>query len=333
MILDLPKFLARERPLWNELEALLARLAEGGGAALDLAQARRLHYLYERTSSDLARVQTFVAERELRGYLEGLVTRAYGEIHESRRSSARFQPVRWFLDTFPQCFRRRVAYFKVSLAATLAGCAFGAAALLLDPGAKETLLPFGHLQGDPSERVAEEEDAATADRLDGHKSSFAAHLMTHNIQVSIFAMALGMTWGVGSLVMLFYNGVILGAVTADYIAAGEAKFLVGWLLPHGSVEIPAILIAGQAGLLLAHALIGWRARQTMRDRFRAALPDLVTLMGGVAVLLVWAGVMESFFSQYHEPVLPYAVKILVGLVECALLAWLLLGSGRRAEAP
>ena len=64
-------------------------------------------------------------------------------------------------------------------------------------------------------------------------------------------------WGVGTIVMLFYNGVILGAVTVDYIRAGQTKFLAGWLLPHGAVEIPSILIAGQAGLVLALALIGW----------------------------------------------------------------------------
>ena len=80
--------------------------------------------------------------------------------------------------------------------------------------------------------------------------------MTHNTEVSIFTLALGMTWGVGTIIMLFYNGVILGAVAVDYIRAGETKFLLGWLMPHGVVEIPAILIAGQAGLLLASALIG-----------------------------------------------------------------------------
>ena len=71
--------------------------------------------------------------------------------------------------------------------------------------------------------------------------------MTHNTQVSIFTLALGMTWGVGTIIMLFYNGVILGAVAVDYIHAGQTKFLLGWLMPHGVVEIPAILIAGQAG--------------------------------------------------------------------------------------
>ena len=326
MILDLARFLERERPLWEELEALLKRLADDPAAGLEFDQLRRLHYLYERASSDLARLQTFVAETEVRGYLESLVARAYGEIHETRRSSARFRPLDWFLRAFPACFRRRAAYFRASLAATIVGCLFGAGALLIDPEAKETLLPFGHLAGDPAERVAREESAVRSDHTP--HQSFAAFLMTHNIRVSILAMALGMSWGVGTLVLLFYNGVILGAVTADYVAAGQGKFLVGWLLPHGSIEIPAILIAGQAGLLLAHALIGWRARQSLRDRFRAAMPDLVTLMGGVAVLLVWAGIVESFFSQYHEPVMPYALKILLGLVELGLLAWLLGGAGR-----
>jgi len=47
-----------------------------------------------------------------------------------------------------------------------------------------------------------------------------------------------MTCGLGTIILLFYNGVILGAVVVDYILAGQATFLLGWLLPHGSFEIP-----------------------------------------------------------------------------------------------
>jgi uncharacterized membrane protein SpoIIM required for sporulation len=69
-------------------------------------------------------------------------------------------------------------------------------------------------------------------------------------------------------IMLFYNGVILGAVSVDYIHAGQTKFLMGWLMPHGVIEIPAILIAGQAGLLLALALIGRGTRAPLAARLR-----------------------------------------------------------------
>jgi uncharacterized membrane protein SpoIIM required for sporulation len=154
--------------------------------------------------------------------------------------------------------------------------------------------------------------------------------MTHNTKVSILILALGISWGVGSVILLFYNGVIMGAVIADYVMAGEGVFLTGWLLPHGSVEIPAILIAGQAGLLLAGAMIGWGDRLSMRMRLRAVMPDLVTLIGGVACLLVWAGIVEAYFSQNHEPVLPYTIKIAVGIMELLLLSAFLMFSGRKA---
>src|SRR5262249_10292527 len=198
---------------------------------------------------DLARISTFSSEPETRRYLENLVARAYGEIHETRDKRRKLFPLQWFLVIWPQTFRRHVRAFQLSLAITVAGCLFGGLAIEFDPDSKPVLMPFSHLMQDPAKRVAEEENA-TEDRLNGHKTSFSAELMTHNTKVSIFTMALGMTWGVGTIIMLFYNGVILGAVAVDYIHAGETKFLLGWLMPHGVIEIPAILIAGQAGLLL-----------------------------------------------------------------------------------
>ncbi len=142
------------------------------------------------------------------------------------------------------------------MAITLVGCLFGGLALALDPDAKAVIMPFEHLQGSPSERVAREEQSGN-DRLAGERGRFSAFLMTHNTQVAVFALALGATWGVGTILLLFYNGVILGAVAVDYILAGQTQFLAGWLLPHGSFEIPAILIAGQGGLILGRAIIGW----------------------------------------------------------------------------
>ncbi|MBE2214539.1 MAG: stage II sporulation protein M [Opitutaceae bacterium] len=328
MILDLHHFVQEGRPLWDELDALLLRLETGGKrACLDLEEAKRLHYLYQRASADLARVMTFAAEPEIRAHLESLVGRAYGEVHRHRRTDDRWAVWRWFVAGFPGAFRRRLGSFWMAVVATIAGAAFGAGAVLFDPEAKPVLLPFDHLLGNPADRVAEEERDGGSDGA--MHATFSASLMTHNIRVAILTLALGITWGFGTLVIIFYNGVILGAVVADYIAAGQTTFLVGWLLPHGSVEIPAFLIAGQAGLVLGGALIGRGDRAPMVERLRSAGPDLATLIGGVAVLLVWAGIVESFLSQYHEPVLPYAAKITFGAVQLTLLAAFLILSGRR----
>lgn len=332
MIVDLDKFIAAERPCWMELESMLKMMEDEPGWRLKLDQVQRFQYLYDRTAAGLGKIVTFASEPETRHYLEALVARAYGEIHETRDKPQRIHPFFWFTNTFPQTFRRHIRAFWLSLAITLAGCAFGGLAIAFDPESKAVLMPFSHLMGNPSERVAREEKASH-DRLADRKSTFSAFLMTHNTKVSVFTMALGATWGVGTILMLFYNGVILGAVIIDYVLAGQTPFLVGWLLPHGSFEIPAILIAGQAGLMLGGALIGWGKRITFRERLRSIAGDIVTLICGVAILLIWAGFVESFLSQYHEPVIPYAVKISFGVIELTLLCFFLARSGKSAASP
>ena len=330
MIIDLQKFITEERPFWSELEAVLEKLEKKPELRLSLSRLERFHYLYQRASGDLAKIKTFSAEPNTRVYLESLVARAFGEIHETPEKPHRLAPLHWFFSTFPQTFRKHVRAFWICLAAMLVGGAFGGFVIVVDPASKEILLPFSHLQGDPSERVAKEE-AVDDDRLAGAKSSFSSSLMTHNTKVSIFTLSLGITWGIGTLIMLFYNGVILGAVALDYVLAGETPFLLGWLLPHGAVEIPAIILAGQSGLVLAGALIGWGKPISLKTRFRKISGDLVTLIMGVAVMLIWAGIVEAFFSQYHEPVISYEVKIGFGVLELILLVFFLTRSGRRGE--
>jgi uncharacterized membrane protein SpoIIM required for sporulation len=326
VILDVARFTAAERPYWQELDTVLRRLDQDPGVRLTLAETERFHYLYQRASADLSRLNTFSADPQLREYLESLVALAYAEIHEAREKRKAGSFRKWFTLTFPRTFRKHMRAFQLSLALTLLGTAFGAAALHFDPESKQVMMPFGHLMGSPAERVAREEKAQT-DRMSGRKSTFASQLMTNNIKVSLFAFGLGITWGIGTFILLFYNGVILGAVAADYIQAGQSRFLAGWLLPHGAIEIPAILLAGQAGFMLASALIGWGDPTPRRDRMAAVSKDLLTIAGAASLLLVWAGIVESFFSQYHEPVLPYAVKITFGCIELFALFFFLMRAG------
>jgi len=335
MIIDLPRFIAAERGSWTELEELLTKMEESPDFRLSLEQAQRFHFLYQKVSSDLARLATFASEPQLGNYLESLVARAYGEIHETRRPGRRRSVVAWFFDDFPAVFRRRRREFVLAVLVTLAGVAFGGFAVSFDSEAKEALVPaqFGHLNQSPAERVREEE-SAKEDRLEGFHATFAGALMVNNIRVSVTAMALGMTWGLGTLIVLFHNGVILGLAAIDYINAGQTMFLLGWLMPHGVIEIPSVLIAGQAGFVLGGAIIGRKSRATLTHRLRAVSRDVMTLIGGVAVLLVWAGLVESFLSQHHQPVVPYSLKIAFGGVELIVLCWLLShrSSGEKARA-
>lgn len=328
MIIDLEHFIESERPYWDELDQLLKKFVERRNGQT-IENAKRLHYLYERASSDLNKLTTFSSEPDTRAYLEALVARAYSEVHASRERDRTFRPLYWFCNTFPIAFRRHIAAFWLTLTVTMVGCVFGWYAVQLDPEAKEVLLPFGHGGMDPTERVAREEEAAAAD-LDpsaGSQATFSAHLMQNNIRVSFNALAFGALWGVGTIILLFYNGIIMGGIVFDYITAGQTKFLIAWLLPHGSIELPAIFIAGQAGLVLGGAVIGWGQRVSLRMRLRKIAPDLLSLIGGVCVMLIWAGIVEAYLSQKHGGDI-YDIKILFGALELIALVVLLARGGR-----
>jgi uncharacterized membrane protein SpoIIM required for sporulation len=337
MILDLARFIQKQRPSWmaleNALDAITARTLD----LSDLKESRRVMSLFQRTCSDLARMKQANAGPEACSYLEALVARAYAEIHSSNSRATPFRPLHWLLRMFPSTFRKHSYAFLLSSLLTVLGMMVGSVILVADPRGKEVALaPFSHVANQtPSERVAKEEraDAKQLNALEKRKSSFSAQLMANNIGVSIKAMAFGLTWGIGTAILLFYNGVILGAVCLDYLMDGQGLFLMGWLLPHGSFEIPAILIAGQAGLVLAHALIGWGSREGIRSRLRLITSDVATLVGGAAAMLLWAGIVEAFFSQYHAPILPYWIKISFGCVELALLCAFLKLGGRSKPRP
>lgn len=326
MIINIPKFIREEQHFWSELEDILKSIDRDNSRKMDIKEVRRFHYLYQRASADLGKIMTFSSQTEIRSYLEALVAKAYCEIHETRRYSESFSPVQWFLEKFPRTFRAHIKAFYLAVAITLVGALFGGLAITLDPDAKAVLMPFSHLLVNPSERVDKEENA-TSDRLAGHKATFSSSLMTHNTKVAILCMALGISMGIGTVLVIFTNGVMLGAVVIDYILAGESVFLMGWLLPHGVIEIPAILLAGQAGFLLADAIIGKGSILSLRERLESVTKDIVTIIAGAGVLLVWAGIIEGFFSQYHEPIIPYNVKIGFGVIEFILLVWFLSRSG------
>src|ERR1700694_3863977 len=108
MIIDLDRFLSEERPYWSERESRLIKLEERTHYKMPMDEAQRFFYLYQRSSADLAKLSASAVQPQVAGYLEALVSRAYGEIHEVRNEHTTFAPWRWFFRDFPRVFRRRI---------------------------------------------------------------------------------------------------------------------------------------------------------------------------------------------------------------------------------
>ena len=332
MILNLEKFQAQARPRWENLDSLLCALESRPDHRLNSAEVEQLQELYTQAAADLNRVTHGALAPELRQYLERLVARAYAELYYAPPTPSDFwQPRRWLriFTAFPETFRRQSRYFAMAVLVTILGCALGGLAVRYDPASVAILLPADYLRN-PAERVHEEEQGQSRHEKSAQiEAAFSAQLIRHNIQVAILAAALGVTFGIGTALLLFENGVMLGAVAVRYTQQGFGLFVAGWLLPHGVFEIPSILIAGQAGFYLARLLLRRREDRNVRHSMR----EWLILVAGLAMLLVWAGLMEAFFSQHHAPVLPYGFKVAIGVAELVLLSAYLLLIGHRGNGP
>jgi uncharacterized membrane protein SpoIIM required for sporulation len=170
----------------------------------------------------------------------------------------------------------------------------------------------------PRERVERIESSPERIASLEEATGFGSNLYVHNIRVSLLAFALGAATLVGGLWLLFYNGVILGAVAATYVLDGVQVFFLAWVGPHGALELPAIVFSGAAGLRLGQALLLPGDRST-RAALREAMPDVARMLLGVMAILVVAGLIEGSFSQFTAKSFPYGVKIAVAGAELGLL--------------
>ncbi len=318
--MEMAEFIGSRRPRWGRLEALLDKSESGGLRGLSLEEARTLGKLYRAVSSDLLWVRARSGSADVSAYLNDLVGRAYAITYPGRRP--RLADVWGFVVLgFPALMRREWRMYVASVLMLLAGTGFGYLGMMVDPDAAPYLVPTEHLDLDPIERADRE---AKGEGLSAEEQAqFTTYLFTHNIQVAFLAFALGVTLGLGTALMLFVNGLFLGALAQVYAAKGMAGWFWAWILPHGIPEITAICIAGAAGLVIARGLVAPRGLPRSQALRKEAV-TAVKLLFGTLALFVLAGFIEGTVSQIHPPKLSVAFKISFALtVGAGVYAYLL----------
>ena len=141
-----------------------------------------------------------------------------------------------------------------------------------------------------------------------------------------------MTLGVGTVWLLFGNGVLMGVIAAVFVEAGQLRLFLTGVLPHGVLEIPACLIGGAAGLLLAQGL--WRARPWPRlEELARCGKEALWLVWGCVPLLAVAAVLEAGVARAPDWVFSSGIKLAVaGVFGLLFAAYVLLPGWRRSAA-
>lgn len=310
----LATFVARRRPDWTQLEAMLARQRS---KKLTLGELSSLDALYRRVSADLAVAQGAYAGTDVLRFLNQLCAQGYAAIYEPR--GAPVDSLRTFyLRTFPRLVRETLGPIRLAAALLGFGVVLGALTVLLHPEGGRTLV------GAELRNFIDRGELWTDQALGPHTpSEMAVQIFLNNLKVMISAFALGVTGGVLTVVVLLGNGLHLGAVVTACFQGGVGWNILSFITAHGPIELSLICIAGGAGLHLGRALIepGERTRAAaVREHAQVA----VQLVLGAAPFMVLIGIVEGFVSP--GAFFPWPLKAVVGALSgYAFWRWLLRG--------
>ncbi len=321
--------MAREqREEWARYVDLVERGRKRGLKSLSQDEVRAFGQLYRGVTADLARAQTYGASPGLLGTLRRWAGAGHNLLYRARGRGA-VSLGHWVAAEFPRAVRR--LWRPIMLATVLF---YGAGAVAYFAVREDALMGRAIAGPGLMNRVENTEEGnidarylVEADVEGEDMPVFASSLMTNNVGVTFFAFAGGLLAGLGTLYIMLMNGVLLGAVLGVYANEGVAVVLLGWVFPHGFIELTAICIAGGAGFGLGSALLmpGRRTRgEALMERGRTFL----SLIAGTALMLVVAGLVEGFYSPLE---LRAVWKFAFGGATAVLLA-LYFGLGGRGAA-
>jgi uncharacterized membrane protein SpoIIM required for sporulation len=313
-------FVRARRAGWERLEGLAARAASD---RLPLAEVRELDRLYRRAAGDLAFARSAFPGSDAEAHLAQVTARAYGALYRPRSSAAR-RLLSLLGEEAPAAFRRHLRALALAALLLGGGIAAGALAVALDPGAATLLVPEPVRDAVAAKRMWTERLLSVAPGISG------SAIARNNVTVASLAFALGLTGGVGTALLLVANGLLLGAVGAHAARGGMAEPLLSFLAAHGPAELSAVLLAAQAGFVLASALVD-PGEWPRRDALAAAGREAAPLLAVVVSVLATVALVESSISP--SPRFPPWAKGALG-VGVAAAIWLFLGlRGRRRAVP
>ena len=331
--LDVERFIRDRSERWTRFERLLGDVERLPDHEMGAERLLELVRLYRQTCSDLNEARSYTANAELLSRLNSLAGRGYRLVYRRSHGRIILGEVRRFLfQGIPAAFRKERVAVVVATVAFLAGTFVGFGSVLADRDNGKRLVPEEFFTESPRERVARIEGGR--ERIDTlqEASEFGAYLFSHNIEVSFLAFSLGAVTVVGGVWLLFYNGVIFGAIAALYLLDGVHVFFMAWVGPHGALELPAIVFAGAAGISMGRALLTPGDLST-GESVRRAFPVVWRMLLGVCLVLVVAGLVEGSFSQFTARTVPHGAKITVAAVLFAGLLFYLVVRRIEAEDP
>jgi uncharacterized membrane protein SpoIIM required for sporulation len=305
------QWIQQRRPHWDRLSSLLSQSDRSGLGQLSRAELQELALLYRQVAADLSVLRQDSTAGSYVLHVNQLLARAHHIIYSSRKTNL-LTLFRFLRDEYPASFQKQIGFVLASLAISVAWGLLGAAITSARPEFMR------HFVGPEMIATMERHEMWTKSVVSVAPMASSA-IMTNNLSVSFVTFAGGIVFGLGTFWFLFTNSIMLGVIGAACHQYGMSVALWSFVAPHGSLELPSIIIAGGAGFRLGHSMLFPGALRWKDSVARGGI-EATRLISGIVPMLVVAGCLEGFFSPSQAPVwLKFTVG---GLLFSLLLMWL-----------
>lgn len=300
--MDIDAFVALHQDSWRRLEQLTS--AARGRPRLTADDLDELVHLYQSVGTHLARARTtYAGEPELVNRLTLVVADAHAVLHGQRERNVVQQVVHFAAVDFPTAVWDLRRFIAVAALLTFLPWAALQVWLSVSPAAFDVALPDA-----AAEQYIEQDFEAYYSNQPSQE--FATQVFLNNVRVAMLAFAAGVLLCVVTAAILAVNGANGGIAGGLFTHVGQADKFWGLILPHGLLELSAVVVAGAAGLRIGWSIIdpGERTRTTSLSDTARRSGDVVV---GLVVAFLLAAMVEGFVTGRPWPT---SLRVGIGVV-------------------
>ncbi len=308
---------------WQRLETMLESIDQGKAPE----DVEELPTLFRQTCHDLSLARHRMYGNRVRERLNTLATQTY-RVLERRIGGGWERLYRLLMQEFPRAVRSEPRLFWLCTVLFWAPFFFFTFWTPHDP--------------EWAMRVLGPEQMMAVEEMYGHHTSPEEFKREHfgsdfgmfcfyiwnNVSIDLRTFASGLLFGVGTIFVVVYNGLMIGC-TAGYVHhACNMETFYSFVAGHSAPELMGVVISGMAGLKLGFSLI----KPGPYDRKTALIlggRKAFLLIVGACVMTSFAAVIEGFWSA--TPMAPIIKYLFGGIIWVVTLSYLAF-SGREANA-
>ncbi len=299
------KFIEQNKEKWADFEEMLQEKRH---------DPEQLNDLFIQITDDLSYARTFYPNRSVRMYLNTLAQRIFHNIYRGKRFPAE-RLRRFWTDELPHLFweERRALLLAFCLFALAFG--IGVVSSIINPDFARVILGDEYVE--MTVRNIESGDPMAVYK-DSGPGGMTVSIAARNLFVAFQTAILGILASIGTVFILLYNGIMVGAFQYFFVERGVfwESFLTIWI--HGTLEISAIVIAGAAGLVSGSGLL-FPGTYTRGQAFQISVRRGLKIFFGVVPIIMLAAFFEGFFTRYTGT--PDIVRAAFILTSLAFVLW------------